>query len=102
MAGEVEAELRKAFGLRVAELRIKRGESQEDLGFRAGMHPQAIGELERGRRMPRLDTVIKVAGSLGVQAGDLLAGLGWEPGEFIAGSLVVGPEDRAPAKGGES
>ena len=48
--------------------------------------------LERGERVPRIDTLIKLAGSLGVTPGELLDGLGWEPGETIAGSFRAADE----------
>jgi transcriptional regulator with XRE-family HTH domain len=50
--------------------------SQEQLGKRAGLHRTEIGLLERGLRVPRLDTIVKVADGLEVPPGALLAGLG--------------------------
>lgn len=48
--------------------------SQEELADRAG-----ISLIESGKRMPRLDTLIKLAGALGVEVGVLVAGMRWEP-----------------------
>lgn len=42
------------------------GFSQEEVGARAGLHRTEIGLLERGERVPRIDTLIKLAGALGV------------------------------------
>jgi hypothetical protein len=39
--------------------------------------------LERGVRMPRLDTIVKVAGGLEIEAGVLFEGLEWTPGSSI-------------------
>jgi len=39
--------------------------------------------LERGERMPRVDTALRIAGSLGVPLDDLTAGLEWRPGYEI-------------------
>jgi transcriptional regulator with XRE-family HTH domain len=38
--------------------------SQEELGLRADLHRTEIGVLERGARMPQLDTIPKLAGGL--------------------------------------
>lgn len=53
--------------------------SQEALASRAEIHRTQIGELIRGKQLPRLDTLIKLAGALGVSPCDLLAGISWEP-----------------------
>ena len=50
--------------------------SQEQLARRASLHRTEIGLLERGLRVPRLDTIVKVADGLEVPPGALLAGLG--------------------------
>ncbi|HET7445166.1 MAG TPA: helix-turn-helix transcriptional regulator [Solirubrobacterales bacterium] len=56
------------------------GLSQEQLGFRAGLHRTEIGMLERGVRVARIDTLVKLAGGLGVTPNELLDGLTWQPG----------------------
>jgi transcriptional regulator with XRE-family HTH domain len=61
---------------RVADL------SQEQLGLLAGLHRTEIGLLERGARVPRIDTLVKLASALDVQPSDLVAGIDWEPGEM--------------------
>ena len=50
--------------------------SQEQLARRATLHRTEIGLLERGLRVPRLDTIVKVADGLEVPPGTLLRGLG--------------------------
>lgn len=37
--------------------------------------------LERGLRLARIDTLVKLAGSLGVEPSELLDGIVWKPGE---------------------
>lgn len=54
--------------------------SQEELGYRAGLHRTEVGLLERGARVPRIDTVLKLAGGLGISPCELILGLAWEPG----------------------
>lgn len=68
--------------------RRRAGLSQEELGFRAEVHRTEIGQLERGHRLPRIDTVVKVAGALGVDTAVLLAGMLWTPGEPASGRFV--------------
>jgi transcriptional regulator with XRE-family HTH domain len=60
-----------AFGRRLRELRAEHGLSQDQLAERTGMHPTAIGRLERGVREPRLTTILRVARGLGVQPSGL-------------------------------
>jgi transcriptional regulator with XRE-family HTH domain len=68
------------FGANLAYLRKRARISQEELGVRASLHRTAVGQLERGERVARTDTLIKLAGSLGVDPAELLEGLSWEPG----------------------
>lgn len=64
------------------------GLSQEELAFRAALHRTEIGLLERGVRMPRIDTLAKLAGALDVEPVALLAGIAWDPGDFRPGDFV--------------
>jgi len=75
----------KRFGENLARCRKRAGISQEELSFLASLHRTQIGQLERGTRLPRIDTVIKLAGSLGVEPAQLLDGLSWEPGSVRLG-----------------
>jgi len=60
------------FGRRVRNLRESRGWSQEDFGFKIGIHRTYIGGIERGERNPTLTTIHKIAKALGVPAADLV------------------------------
>lgn len=53
--------------------------SQEALASRAGIHRTQVGELLRGKQNPRLETVIKLAGALGIDPALLIEGIRWEP-----------------------
>ncbi|HEV3321846.1 MAG TPA: helix-turn-helix transcriptional regulator [Solirubrobacteraceae bacterium] len=61
-----------AFGQRLREVRTEKGLSQEALGHRTGLHATAIGRLERGRREPRLMSILNLARGLKVPPGELL------------------------------
>ena len=65
-----------AFGQRLRKRRTERGISQDELADRTGIHPTAIGRLERGLREPRLKTILRLAEGLGLQPGKLLDYLG--------------------------
>ena len=81
------------FGANLARCRKAAGLSQEELSFRASLHRTQVGMLERGSRIPRIDTLVKLAGSLGVAPGELLEGLEWEPGETVAGTFEFSERD---------
>jgi transcriptional regulator with XRE-family HTH domain len=68
------------FGRNLAYCRRRAKLSQEELAVRASLHRTAVGQLERGERVARVDTVIKLAGSLGIPPEELLDGMGWDPG----------------------
>lgn len=57
------------FGHNLAYCRRRAKLSQEELAVRASLHRTAVGQLERGERVARVDTVIKLAGSLRHPAG---------------------------------
>ena len=62
--------------------------TQEEIAFRAALHRTEIGLLERGLRIPRIDTLVKLAGALGVEPAVLLDGISWEPGDYRPGGFV--------------
>jgi transcriptional regulator with XRE-family HTH domain len=61
-----------AFGRRLRAIRIDRGMSQDALSDATGIHPTAIGRMERGVREPRLTTILRFARGLEVQPGALI------------------------------
>lgn len=71
--------------------RIRRGldMSQERLAENAGIHRTQICLIEGHDQLPRIDTLIKLAGALGVTPCDLLGGIFWEIGGARRGRLVV-------------
>jgi transcriptional regulator with XRE-family HTH domain len=63
------------FGRRVFMARRRAGISQETLAIFAGLHRTEVGLIERGRREPKLTTILKLLRGLGVEPNDLLSGL---------------------------
>ena len=59
--------------------------SQEELGFRAGLHRTEISLLERGERKPGLETLQKLSAGLEAPIASLLDGIGWQDESLSAG-----------------
>jgi transcriptional regulator with XRE-family HTH domain len=81
------------FGENLRRARKDADLSQEEVGIRASLHRTEIGLLERGERIPRIDTAIKLAAAVDVPLDQLLAGIGWDPGGSRRGEFRIG--DRA-------
>jgi transcriptional regulator with XRE-family HTH domain len=86
-------EIAERFGKNLVRARKRAGMSQEEVGIRAALHRTEIGLLERGERLPRIDTMVKLAGALGVHPVELVAGIDWEPGTTTKGSFKVAVTD---------
>jgi len=52
------------FGDNLKRLRKRADLSQEEVSYRASLHRTEISQLERGLRLPRVDTVAKLAAAL--------------------------------------
>lgn len=59
--------------------RRRAGLTQNQLAERAGTHGTEICIYEQGQRLPRMDTFMKLAGSLKAPPGELLEGIEWLP-----------------------
>jgi transcriptional regulator with XRE-family HTH domain len=79
------------FGENLVRCRRRANFSQEELGFRASLHRTEIGMLERGIRLARVDTLVKLAGALEVSPEELLEGLAWTPGDPRPGQFELRP-----------
>jgi transcriptional regulator with XRE-family HTH domain len=72
--------------------RRRAGFSQEELAALASLHRTEVGMVEKGERLPRVDTLIKLASALSVGAGELLEGVDWVvPAPTRPGSFVISP-----------
>jgi transcriptional regulator with XRE-family HTH domain len=81
--------LAERFGLNLWRSRRRADLSQEDLGSLAGLTRDAIQKLEKGRRLPRLDTIVKLASGTNVSTCALLEGMAWRPGQYVKGDFYV-------------
>jgi transcriptional regulator with XRE-family HTH domain len=81
-------DLKLQFGKNLARRRRRAKLSQEELAVRASLHRTAVGQLERGERVARVETLVKLAGSLDLPPGELLDGMGWTPGGTRVGQFT--------------
>jgi ribosome-binding protein aMBF1 (putative translation factor) len=81
----------KRFGVNVAHRRRAAGISQEMLGDLAAFHRTTVGQLERGERVARAGTLVKLAAALGIDANVLLEGIVWTPLRLDTGSFGFEP-----------
>jgi len=75
----------QCFGLNLTRARKAAGLTQQETSYRASIHRTEISQLERGLRIPRIDTVAKLAGALEIEPGKLFEGIAWEPGDIRYG-----------------
>lgn len=62
------------FGEKVRVLRRNLGYSQEEFAWQVGLDPTYISGIENGSRNPSLDTLVRLAGALGVKVSSLFEG----------------------------
>jgi transcriptional regulator with XRE-family HTH domain len=67
------------FGRNLRRERRREGLTQEGLAKLAGLHRTEIGRLESGERVPKIDTLIRLADSAGTTTTKLLDGIYWLP-----------------------
>jgi transcriptional regulator with XRE-family HTH domain len=87
----------ESFARNLLRSRKQAGMSQEELAAYASLHRTEISKLECAERIPRIDTLIKLADTLGVPADGLLEGIVWEPGKSVPGEFAlsaVGRDER--------
>ncbi|MFE3001055.1 helix-turn-helix domain-containing protein [Nocardia sp. NPDC059246] len=62
---------REALGGQLRSLRLERGEKLTETAGRAGISPQYLSEVERGRKEPSSEMIAALAGALGTSLGSL-------------------------------
>jgi transcriptional regulator with XRE-family HTH domain len=72
------------------------GLSQEEMSFRAEIHRTEVSQLERGLRVPRIDTVAKLCGALEVEFAALLEGIRWRVPTRTGGGFEDGQGSAHP------
>jgi transcriptional regulator with XRE-family HTH domain len=66
---------RKILGNSIRELRKQAGHSQEKLAERADLHPNYVGEIERGEKNVSIDVLMRIAAALRVSIQEFFPGL---------------------------
>jgi len=64
-------DVQKKLGKKIAELRKKRGFSQEDFAHECGFHRSYMGALERGEKNVTIQMVERVAKALKISLAEL-------------------------------
>ena len=72
---EPEPLWREALGRTLRAARDEQGGRLVDVAERAGISPQYLSEIERGRKEPSSEMIAAVSGALGLDLADLLAGI---------------------------
>lgn len=98
----MHSHLAEQFGHNLWRHRRRAALSQDGLAELVELHRVDIGALERGERLPRIDTILKV--SAGVEASPcmLLAGLHWRPGYYVEGDFYVEDGSESPLPAGKA
>jgi transcriptional regulator with XRE-family HTH domain len=82
----------RQLGANLCKARKRADLSQEEVALLASLHRTEVGMIERGERLPRVDTLLKLAGGLEVRPEDLLAGFAWRPGSIAVGKFLLAAE----------
>ncbi|MNJ33271.1 HTH-type transcriptional regulator PuuR [compost metagenome] len=75
----------KLIGERIRQIRKKRGFSQEQLAERASLHPNYIGQIERGEKNLTMETLHKITKGFGMTLEEFFRHL--EPANHYTDSL---------------
>lgn len=90
----------KSIGRNIRKFRVMKKLRQEDLAERAGLSTNYIGALERGEKIPSLETLIEIINALGASADMVMCDV-LQTGYEVKNSLLseklekLLPEDRA-------
>jgi predicted transcriptional regulator len=91
---EPEPLWREVLGRSLRAAREEQGRRLVDIAERAGISPQYLSEIERGRKEPSSEMIAAVTGALGIDLAGLLAGLAGDIRRSRSASPTVG---RGPA-----
>lgn len=66
-------DIKQVIGVRIAEIRARKGMTQEKLAGKMGIGPKYLSSIERGKENPTLDTLISLSKALGVDLGEIFS-----------------------------
>ena len=90
---------RRALGGQLRAMRAERGERLDDTAARAGISPQYLSEMERGRKDPSSEMIAAVVGALDSTLADVL---GRVARELSSGSATVIDIRSSTRRGGDA
>ncbi|MEV6234871.1 helix-turn-helix transcriptional regulator [Saccharopolyspora shandongensis] len=93
---EPEPLWREVLGRSLRATREEQGGRLVDIAERAGISPQYLSEIERGRKEPSSEMIAAVTGALGVDLADLLAGIAGDVRQRRSAGLAVGRRPAGP------
>jgi ribosome-binding protein aMBF1 (putative translation factor) len=82
---------RVVLGRSLRAAREERGSRLVDVAERAGISPQYLSEIERGRKEPSSEMIAAVTGALGVDLVDLLGGIARDVRRWRGAGTGAGP-----------
>jgi DNA-binding XRE family transcriptional regulator len=85
---------REVLGQRLRALRAEREETLAETAERAGISPQYLSEVERGRKEPSSEMIAAVTGALGVELADVLVGIAGDLRRRRTTSMISRPTGR--------
>lgn len=74
LAPQAALEILQALGARIVDLRNRLGWTQRVLADRTGLRPARLSKIERSRKVPSLEEVLRLARALSVSLEDLVFG----------------------------
>src|ERR1700733_15930594 len=80
---------REVLGSRLRALRTDRDETLARTAERAGISPQYLSEVERGRKEASSEMIAALAGALGITVADLMAGTADDLRRIVGTVLAV-------------
>jgi transcriptional regulator with XRE-family HTH domain len=93
---EPEPLWREVLGRSLRATREEQGGRLVDIAERAGISPQYLSEIERGRKEPSSEMIAAVTGALGIGLADLLAGIAGDVRQRRGASPAVGRRPAGP------
>lgn len=99
---ESSVPLAKRFGRNVWRSRRRADLTQDELARLTELSRVDIGAVERGERLPRLDTILKLAAGTDTSTCVLLGGLRWRPGYYVEGAFYIEDGSKASADRGRA
>jgi len=93
---EPEPLWREELGRSLRATREEQGGRLVDVAERAGISPQYLSEIERGRKEPSSEMIAAVTGALGVDLADLLVGIAGAVRRRRGTGLAVGRRQAGP------